>query len=283
VPAKKIVHGDDLLYRFFQDGLRDEPELFAVVPQMLITTMGIWLPLDVYAQWPVMLPWVVRDASCRGSKRLNIPDEWSAPHLDTGYLRDDNSLIKALPRSFTVKGPPGSHIHGARMGSEFVASHVWRVVEHADLASRIPLLNSFVPNLIWLPGQVAKLTDVEGDVVQQTLQAMSYSIYRDAPVARHLEDIRDEAWAMIPAPQVAIRPFAIEDLNWFQATPAFFRTRTRRLVSVIAALDAIEHGQPVAERVVSRRYAQGLPRVDPVGRGKLGAYLREFLEEEHEK
>ena len=40
MPAKKIVHGDVLLYRFFQDGLRDEPELFAIIPQMLITTMG---------------------------------------------------------------------------------------------------------------------------------------------------------------------------------------------------------------------------------------------------
>lgn len=280
MPAKKVVHGDDLLYRFFQDGLRNEPALFEAVPQMLIASMGIWLPLEIYERWPVMLPWVVRDTTCRGNPRKGIPDEWSAPHLDTGYLRDDNSLIKALPRSLTVHGPPASHIHGARMGSEFVASHVWRVVGHADLASRVPLLNSFVPNLIWLPGQVAKLTDREGDVVQQTLQAMSYFIYRGAPVARHLERIRDEAWAMIPEPQVAIRPFAFEDLNWFQASPAFFRTRIRRLGSVIAALDAVEEGRPVADRVVTRRYARGLPCVNPAGLGRLRSYLREFLGED---
>jgi hypothetical protein len=279
VPAKKVVHGDDLLYRFFQDGLRNEPALFEAVPQMLIASMGIWLPLEIYEPWPVMLPWVVRDTTCRGNPRKGIPDQWSAPHLDTGYLRDDNSLIKALPRSLTVQGPPASHIHGARMGSEFVASHVWRIVGHADFASRVPLLNSFVPNLIWLPAQVAKLTDREGDTVQQTLQAMSYFIYRGAPVARHLEAIRDEAWAMIPEPQVTIRPFAPEDLNWFQASSAFFRIRTRRLMSVIAALDAIEQGEPVADRVVTHRYAQGLPNVDPAGRGKLRTYLRAFLEE----
>jgi hypothetical protein len=150
-------------------------------------------------------------------------------------------------------------------------------VGHVDLASRIPLLNSFVPNLVWLPGQVAKLTDREDDVVQRTLQAMSYRIYRDAPVEQHLKGVRDEAWAMVPEPKVAIRPFELEDLNWFQASPAFFRTRARRLAAVIAALDAIERGEPVADRVVTRRYAQGLPLVDPAGRARLHTYLRAFL------
>lgn len=56
---KRIIHGDDLLYRFFQDALRTSPELFAAVPQLLITTMGLWLPLDVYERLPVLMPWVV--------------------------------------------------------------------------------------------------------------------------------------------------------------------------------------------------------------------------------
>jgi len=43
------------------------------------------------------------------------------------------------------------------MGNEFVASHVWRVVDHAEVKSRLPLLNSFVPNLVWLLVQVSKL------------------------------------------------------------------------------------------------------------------------------
>ena len=29
--VKKIVHGDDLLYRFFQDALTTQPELFATL------------------------------------------------------------------------------------------------------------------------------------------------------------------------------------------------------------------------------------------------------------
>ncbi len=177
---QKTVHGDDLLYRFFQDLFATEPELFTVVPRLLVESMAIWLPLDVYEGFPVLLPWVVRDPHCRGNTKKGVPDQWGSPNRD-GYLRDDNSLVKALPRSLAVRGPKGSHIHGARMGTEFVASHVWRKVNAIDLASRIPLLNTFVPNLVWLPSQVAKLSDVEGGIVQQTLQAMSRAIYGTAP------------------------------------------------------------------------------------------------------
>jgi hypothetical protein len=207
----RIIHGDDLLYRFFQEALRSNQELFAAVPQLLITTMALWLP-SIRMSAGLPLPWVVRDPKCRGNPREGIADQWSSPD-ESGFLRDDNSLIKAIPRALTVKGPRGSHVHGARLGREFVASHVWRKVNDDQLASRIPLLNSFVPNLVWLPGQVAKLTDREGGVVQQTLQAMSYEIYRRAPIAGHLLDVVEETWALIPPPTMIPRPFRLEDLN----------------------------------------------------------------------
>src|SRR6478609_8448639 len=94
----RTVRGDDLFYRFFREALEGDPELYAAVPQLLVSTTGIWLPLDVYQSWPVMLPWVVRDSSCRGNRRTGQPDQWASPHPDTGLLRDDNSMIKALPR-----------------------------------------------------------------------------------------------------------------------------------------------------------------------------------------
>jgi len=114
---QKTIHGDDLLYRFFQDALANSPDLFAAVPQLLIATMALWLPLDAYERWPVLLPWVVRDSKCRGNSRKGIPDEWSSPD-QKGFLRDDNTLVKALPRALTVRGPKGSYVNGARMGGE---------------------------------------------------------------------------------------------------------------------------------------------------------------------
>lgn len=272
----RVVHGDDLLYRFFQDALRTRPELFAAVPQLLITATSLWLPLDAYKCWPILLPFVVRDPACRKNPRQNTPDMWSAPD-DAGFLRDDNSLIKSIPRSLNIRGPQGSHLHDARMGTEFVASHIWRVVNHTQLASRLPLLNSFVPNLVWLPSQVAKLSDRQDGIVQKTLEAMSYRLYRDQPVLPHLEPAVKQAWALLPPPSIDLVDFDPDDLNWFCTSPGFFRTRLSRLMSVIAALDAINEGSSLPERVVTRRYAAGLPQVAPDARAALRAFLAQFV------
>jgi len=271
------VHGDDLLYRFFQDALESHPDLFAAVPQLLISTTGVWLPLETYRRWPVLLPWVVRDPKCRGNTRRGVPDQWSSPDA-RGYLRDDNSLVKSLPRALDVRGQRGSHIHGARLGTEFVAAHIWRVVEHADLASRHPILNTFVPNLVWLPQQVAKLTDREGSIVQRTVQAMAYALYRREPVPDHLHDVVEEAWAMLPEPSIGIDPLVPGDLNWFQPTERFYATRVARLQAVTTALEHLERGEPIVERVVTRRYAAGLPTVSADARHDLLAHLRAFAE-----
>ena len=159
------------------------------------------------------------------------------------------------------------------MGTEFVASHIWRVVDHEKLASRIPLLNTFVPNLVWLPSQVAKLSDREGEVVQRTLQAMAYRIYRNAPVQPHAKERAEEAWSMIPPPDEPLEPFADSDLNWFEATPAFRETRINRIESVMAALDLLAQGRPLPERVVTTRYAAGLPMVSESKRHQLRDFL----------
>ena len=201
---------------------------------------------------------------------------WSSPD-DAGFLRDDNSLVKAIPRSLAIRGPQGSHLHDARMGTEFVAAHIWRVVNHTQLASRLPLLNSFVPNLVWLPSQVAKLSDRQDGIVQKTLEAISYRLYRDQPVSAHVEDAVKQAWALIPPPSVELVDFDPDDLNWFCTSPGFFRTRLSRLNAVIAALEAIEGGSPPPERVVTRRYAAGMPLVAPEARSVLRAFLEQFV------
>jgi hypothetical protein len=278
---KRLVHGDDLLYRFFEEGFRSRPEVFAFVPQLLITATAIWLPLDVYRTWPVLLPWVIRDPTCRGKRKTGLPDMWSAPDRH-GYLRDDNSLIKSLTRSLVVQGPPGSHAHGSTMGTEFVASHVWRVVNADQLASRTPLLNSFVLNLVWLPSQVAKLSDREGGAVQHVLQAMAYEIYRRAPVNPARAAITERAWETLPRPEVDLEAIDIDSLNWFKTTDAFYRTRAGRLDSVIDALTALEEGKDLPDRVVTTRYAAGLPLVPLAARTELRQFLSEFRDTDAE-
>jgi len=270
--AQRRVNGDDLLYRFFADLFDEDSALASELPPRMLATMGIWFPLNVYYDWPVLLPWVVRDPHCRGNRKKGIPDSWGSPNAK-GFLTDDNSLIKALPKSLSVVTPSASPLSGRRMGSEFVASHVWRNVRHEELASRLPLLNSFVPNLIWLPSQVSKLTDREGSLVQETLQAMAWQIYRNAPVAPHLADVVNEAWNLIPPPE---RHVSLPPLNHFEMTPRFFSTRERRLQTVVRALHRLERGQDLDEKVVTSRYSEGLPHVPPAERVALRDYLSRF-------
>ena len=185
----------------------------------MIESMAIWLPLDVYCKWPVLL-----HGSC-GTPNVGVTRPRVSGHVgisrSESLLRDDNSLIKALPRSLAVRTPLAGTLRGARMGTEFVAAHVWRVVNHALLASRLPLLNSFVPNLVWLPSQIAKLTDREEGVVQATFQSMAFAVYRHAPVAPHLEDVVEEAWALIPEPVPLTKP--VSDSTRSSRRSAFLR------------------------------------------------------------
>lgn len=71
-------------------------------------------------------------------------------------------MIIALSKVFLAHCPSkaASANTTARIGNGFVASHVWRKLTNNGSASQHPLTYSFIPNLVWLPTQVAKLTVV---------------------------------------------------------------------------------------------------------------------------
>lgn len=276
-PTAKVVHGDDLIYRFLRDLFATDAEgTYGEVPQVLLAATAIWFPPSLYAKLPVLVPFVVRDTKVRGGK--DRPDEWSSPDQD-GFLRDDNSIIKNIPRSLAVSASAQRHLNGRRMGTEFVASHIWRfTTDGGPLASRRPLLNSFVPNLVWLPGQIAKLTDREGSIVQRTLQAMSWSLYRNAVVEPHLVDVVEEAWSLLPRPDTSQLDSSSADWNYFVPTDRFLNTRRSRLAAVEEAAEALISGQSLPGKVISTRYTDGLPYVDINALRRLREYLGRFSE-----
>lgn len=264
------VHGDDLLYRFFQDLMTEDPEAFAALPMLVLQATSVWLPPEVCLRTPVMIPFAVRDPSCRGSKAKGIPDQWASPRAD-GYLRDDNSLVKGLTRRLRIKSLGSKKLNGAVMGREFVASHVWRKTHHALPANQVPVLNTFVPNLVWLPTQVSKLTDREGSPFQQTLQAMSAHVYRHLVVPDHLRPMWDEAWAMLPIPTIDATAFQIR--NYFVVDEAWHRLRHRRIECVVNAIEAIEAGKPYNVKDIASRYQAGLGDVSRQALGDMKAFL----------
>ncbi|GAA0955232.1 hypothetical protein GCM10009560_79110 [Nonomuraea longicatena] len=121
-----VVRGDDLLDHVLRTNFPGHDLLSAPV-QPLLEKVGLWLPLEVHREWPIMLPWALRDLGCRGNKR-DRPDIWSSP-APTGHFLDDNTMVKGLVRTVSVRSPD-RFINGKRLRGGFVAAHIWRVVRH---------------------------------------------------------------------------------------------------------------------------------------------------------
>jgi hypothetical protein len=259
MPVSNALDGDNLLYRLFLELLKRDDEVADTLVQKIISSVAIWFPPTLYERFPVLLPWVVRDPKCRphivaGHKTT---DEWGSPTPD-GYLRDDNSLIKSIPRSLFIQGPKDSFVKGSRLGSGFVASHVWREVKLERLASRDPRLNSFVPNLVWLPRQIAKLSDREGSRIQLALKSTSWAIYRHRKVSAAVQPHVEAIWRLLPQPLAAQRT-DVEDLNYFVTHDSFLASRATGATQVIQLLDAVvSNAKPGRKGRIPTRYFQNV-------------------------
>jgi hypothetical protein len=274
-----VIDGRTILYHYLQkDLIANDIWLFQMLTARLVVSLGIWLHPSVYERLPMVLPFAVRDPYSRGHKPTGVPDQWGSADA-TGLFRDDNSLIKGLPRSMTVASGRPNHIYDGRsIGNGFVASHVWRVTGNG-LAARDRRLYSFVPNLVWLPADVAKLSDREGSFVQTFLQALAVKIYRRHSVRTSLNGFVDDAWAHLPEPKGVPEqglPHAAE-LNYFTPSDAWFRRRQQTIASVVEALDLIQaDNQP--PHTVAERYAPSLALLTLATRQELRSRLTSYLD-----
>lgn len=160
------LDGENILYHYLQkDLLAKDVWLFQMLAARLVVSLGIWLHPEYYRQIPILLPFARRDASCRKNCNKERIEQWGSPDRN-GLFRDDNSLVKDIPKSLRIESTATGIYVNKRIGTGFVACHVWRTPNTGILASQNPATYSFVPNLVWLPKQVAKLTDREGSFAQ---------------------------------------------------------------------------------------------------------------------
>ncbi len=255
-PVHKKVDGDHLIYRLLMDVLKLPSAISEPVIDLMLEKMSVWFAPAVYQRMPVLLPWVVRDSKCR--KPI---DQWASPDAK-GFLRDDNSLVKGIPRSLLIRGPKASPLNGLKLGNSFVACHIWQTVTGNTLATRDPQLNSFVPNLVWLPTQVAKLSDHDGGAVQNGLKRMSVRIYGSLPVQTHVAPIAAAAWAKLPAPSGTCG-VNLANVHFFDNPPKFLETREAILGKISEFVGAVAAGKqlPVKGRIPTR-YFEGLSAVN---------------------
>jgi hypothetical protein len=273
VSSPPKINADGLLYHFLQRELWEEDVwLFQSLASRLILRLGIWISPDVYSQVPWLVPYARRDPLSRGSKTLGVADQWGSAD-DEGYFRDDNSLLKGIPRSMPVRSSLVAY-SGRHLDRGFVAAHVWRTIEHDLPAARHPFAYSFVPNLVWLPSDVAKLTDREGSFAQQFVQALAIKIYRSAPVRPGLAELVGEAWELFPAP-MSVPEHALPDasaLNFFVPNAGFFIRRQRMFQEVASALRSPNS----TTKVIAKRYAPGLQVVNVDARESLAERLEQL-------
>jgi hypothetical protein len=275
VSSSSKISTKGLLYHFLQRELwAEDVWLFQSLASRLILRLGIWISPSAYSRIPWLVPYARRDPLSRGSKKLGIGDQWGSPDPE-GYFRDDNSLLKGVPRSMPVASSLAAYA-GKQLESGFVAAHVWRTIEHDLLAARHPLAYSFIPNVVWLPADVAKLTDREGSCAQQFVQALAIKIYRHARVNPGLEDFVEEAWELLPAP-ASVPEHALPDassLSFFVPKADFFERRRRTFEEVAAAL---RHPDPAA-KVIGDRYVPGLRAVPSDARDLLAQRLEHLAQ-----
>ncbi|MDT8781111.1 MAG: hypothetical protein IAX22_00495 [Candidatus Bathyarchaeota archaeon] len=273
-PQPKIVDGQNILYHYIQKSiLKEEEEFSKELIQHLLIDLSIWIPTNFYHRLPIILPYVVRDNSCR-KKRENGQDEWGSAN-SKGFLRDDNSLIKGIVRSFPIRSTKILEYKGKKLGTGFVACHIWgklNLNNEQIISSRHYMLNSFVPNLVWLPVQISKLTDREGSYAQRVLQEISWQIYRDINLPEDLRDI----WRILEKNRKILNlRVQIEKLNYFEVTDKWLNKRLNGLVYEIDEIKSLRMNYD-GRKVKTSRYLSSLQRIPIEERKELYEWLSKY-------
>jgi hypothetical protein len=277
VPPRQL-DASRLFYHYLQkELLQNDIWLFQMLTARLVAALGIWLDPRIYERLPIVVPYALRDPTSRGNKARGLPDIWGAPD-EGGLFRDDNSLIKGLPRSLPIRAGASQLYRNGRIGRGFVAAHVWRQLKNGGLAARHRLTYSFVPNLVWLPADVAALTDREGSFVQTYVQALSVKIYRHHPGTEPLQEIVSEVWDLLPLPDAIPEQGLPEivELNFFEPTERWLAGRKGKISLVADALEKVSRAEPLTREVISARYTEGLPAVKQRATRSLARELRRF-------
>lgn len=277
----KRVDADNVIYHYIQKVLLADESSNSFAKELisnLIIGLSIWIDPKIYEKLPVAAPFVIRDPSCRKDKLTN-QDQWGYAD-ENGFFRDDNSIIKGIVKSLKINSANKSLYKEGKPGTGYTACHIWRNLENQEiLASRYYKTNSFIPNLVWIPKQIAQLTDREGSFAQQLIQTISYKLYKDNPCEIAVDDI----WAELNNPNVKLPDgFKIENLNIFSYDEKWIRRRTDSLIKEVdAILSLLKQETPLTQKIKSSSYTQTLPistrnmRIDQ--KNELITWLNRFV------
>lgn len=254
------LDGQNIVYHIIQKKIIqavdvDNPpaEVKFMIEQLLLWG-GVWFSKEAYKQIPVLRPYVIRDSSCRNKDPKK--DTW-AQSSNKGLMRDDNTSIKSIPKSLPIKSP-WKEMNGKTLGNSWVASHVWMSMQtRGEHACEWERTNSFIPNLVWLPSQLSKLTDRDGSYAQQFLKHISYLLYSKIINGNSmLSDI----WSELKDPGITpVTKFTLDDLNFFDFDAGWIANKKAKLQQELQSiLDILDNPAVEVKTVFNDRYTSTL-------------------------
>lgn len=138
------------------------------------------------------------------------------------------------------------------MGNGFVASHIWMSMRtRSGHACEWECANSFIPNLVWLPKQLSKLTDIDGSYAQQFLKYISGMLYKPKTSS---DPVLASIWKELNVPSIKpISAIDLDKLNYFQHDINWLSGRKSSLADALQSiLDTIHFGASKTIRSSSR-------------------------------
>lgn len=252
----KTVDGENILYHILQKQIIqafdavNPPDHVKYMIEQLMLWGSVWFRPETCAQIPILLPYVVRNSSCRRKNPSTGKDSWGTSNA-RGFLRDDNSLVKSIPRSLKIQSA-FSEMNSRTMGNGFVASHIWMSMRtRLGHTCEWECANSFIPNLVWLPKQLSKLTDIDGSYAQQFLKYISGMLYKPKTSS---DPMLDSIWKELNVPSIKpISAIDLDKLNYFQHDINWLSSRKSSLADALQSiLDTIHFGASKTIRSSSR-------------------------------
>ena len=254
------IDGQNIVYHIIQKKIIqavdvDNPpaEVKFMIEQLLLWG-GVWLSPKAFEQIPVLRPYVVRDSSCRNKDPMK--DTW-AQSSSKGLMRDDNTSIKAIPKSLPIISS-WKEMNGKTLGNSWVASHVWMSMQtKGEHACEWECTNSFIPNLVWLPSQLSKLTDRDGSYAQQFLKHISHLLYSKVRIA---SPMLSGIWSELKDPGITpVTKFSLDDLNFFDSDARWIADKKTKLNQELQSiLDILDDPTVEVKVVYNDRYTSTL-------------------------
>lgn len=277
------IKSEFILRRYLQNDLRkvDFPFFFQASVRFILD-LGVWIDPEAYKKLPIFEPIAYRD------KTPQHPiDKRGHANKETALLIDDNSYVKNYATGKIVSSDKISYYDGKALKSGFWACHIWdRIGPSMELSNKDNTLFTFIPNLVWLPKEFSRLSDIPGSPIKDILKQLSLNLYRDLKMESPLlQSIVDESWdKLLETPHNNIIPKnslpKTEDYNLLRIPEKTIQKKKIRHHDISEALIAHGSGHSIPHHCnpKSHTYGSMIDQTEQTAALNLGTWLKKYLQ-----